>query len=499
MKNNKVMSFEVSDNENVGDIVSCDKKNLRNKLKIGILCCGWFEWWLMFPKSDLEEKIKNDAKTFITNLTKIYGDKYEFLYPEFIIDTLDNAYEAGEKFKKEGVEALVLVENTYLTDFIPIEVIDHLQDIPIIVFSCQATKELAKDMTNIDVIRYEGLVGVTQIIGAFNKMGKKYHVVVGSIDNINSYYKLGEHFRALELKKQLKSVDIGLLGHTFRGMYDIEIDKTSLKGIIGPNVLYIDVQHLINIWQELKMEDIENYSKQLEKDLPIPMHIVNDDDRKRSIGVGLALVKLIKKFRLDALTLLGQHHVEVATRASADFSFYLAEKSGIMTTHEGDVGNLVAKIILHEISGALPAFLEWTAYDEPTNTLLLTHHGVADPNEFASEIKRARWTPSPEKWDFSGNGFSVEYVAKKGYVTLASLINDYRGWKLFISQGDCIELEQRPCFAPQFYFKPKMNVKEFIQDILEEGVAHHVILSYSDCRNQLELLADYLGIRKVII
>lgn len=498
MSENKVKSFEVSDSEYVGDIVSRERKNRRAKLKIGLLCCGWFEWWPMFPHSDLEEKIRNDANNFVAELTRLYGNEYEFVYPK-MTDTLDNAFDVGEMFKKENIEAVVLVENTYLTDFIPIEVLDHLPDIPIIIFATQASRTLAKDMTNIDVIRYEGLVGVAQIVGAFKKMGKKYRVVVGSIDDPESYHKLANHFLVLDLKKHLKSIDIGLLGHTFRGMYDIEIDKTKIKGTIGPNVLYIDVQHFLNIWEKLTPHEIDDYIRQLEEDVPIPMYVVNDEDRRKSVSVGVALEKLIRRFNLDALTLLGQHHVEVATRASADFSFYVVEKGGIMTTHEGDIGNLVTKVILHRISGKLPVFLEWTAYDEPSNTMLLTHHGVVDPHECAADIKKARWTPSPEKWDFTGNGFSIEYVAKPGKVTLASLINDYEGWKMLISQGECIELEQRPCFAPQFYFRPEIPVKNYIQDILEEGIAHHVILTYGDYRQQVELLADYLGIRKVII
>ncbi len=56
------------------------------------------------------------------------------------------------------------------------------------------------------------------------------------------------------------------------------------------------------------------------------METVTQEDMKKSVSVGLAVQKLIRRFNIDALTLLGQHHVEVSTRASADFSFYCAEK-----------------------------------------------------------------------------------------------------------------------------------------------------------------------------
>jgi L-fucose isomerase-like protein len=114
-------------------------------------------------------------------------------------------------------------------------------------------------------------------------------------------------------------------------------------------------------------------------------------------------------------------------------------------------------------------------------------------------MSKCRWTPSPEKWDFTGNGLSIEYCGKPGKVTLGSLINDVNGWKILISEGECIKMAQRPCYAPQFYFKPNMKVVDYIEAILQEGVAHHVCLVYGDYRGQLELLADYLNIRKVVI
>jgi L-arabinose isomerase len=195
---------------------------------------------------------------------------------------------------------------------------------------------------------------------------------------------------------------------------------------------------------------------------------------------------------------LGQHHVEVNTDSSADFSFYLVEDMGCMTTHEGDLGNLIMKVILQRLSYDLPVFLEWSAFDEKTNTILLTHHGVVDPKH-CGDMKKCRWTPSPERWDFSGNGLSIEYCSKKGQVTLGSLIDDSDGWKLIISKGECVEIPPKPCFAPQFYFRPSIDVRDYIKKILEEGVTHHVCLVYGDYAKHLELIGKYLGLRRVTV
>lgn len=94
----------------------------------------------------------------------------------------------------------------------------------------------------------------------------------------------------------------------------------------------------------------------------------------------------------------------------------------------------------------------------------------------------------------------MEYCAKAGKVTLASIINEENGWKLLISSGECVELPVAPCFAPQFHFKhEKLPITTYIERILEEGVAHHVCLAYGDYTEELKLYADYIGVKYVEI
>lgn len=500
MADNKIKSFEISTDEAVGDIISKDRKQTEKRLKVGLLPVAWFEWWPMFPDSDMELRIKADGEKFVMDMKAKFGDKYDLVAPEEIVDTLDKAFDAGEMFRAHGVDAIIIDETTYLTDFIPIEALEHLPKVPVIIYASQATDNLWDTMKNTDIIRFEGLVGNAQLVGAFKKMNRAYKVVVGSLEDENSYVKIGKHLKIIDLINKLKKMDIGLLGHTFRGMYDIEIDKTQIKGVFGPNVLYLDVSHLLGILENLDDREVEDFIVELKNEIPAPMETVTPEDMKKSVSVGIAVQKLIKKFNIDALTLLGQHHVEVSTRASADFSFYCAEKINCMTTHEGDLANLVMKYILNFISGKLPVFLEWTAFDKKSDTMLLSHHGVVDPTIHAADMSKCRWTPSPEKWDFTGNGLSMEYCSKPGKVTLASIINEKNGWKILISSGECVELPQAPCFAPQFHFKhDKYEITEYIQRILDEGVAHHICLVYGDYVDELKLYADYIGVKYVEI
>lgn len=490
-----VKSFEVAGDGEIGDIVSKNRKKARGKLKVGLLSLSWFEWWPMFPESGMKEQIQADGDRFIDIMRTKFGDTYELVVPEGHIDTLNKAYDAGEFFRKQGIDAIVMEEATYVTDFIPMQALESIPDIPLILFVTQASDDLWPTMNNKDIIRYEGLVGATQIAGAFAKTGRKYQTVVGSLEDEEAFDTIGAHLQIINLIRDLKYIDIGLVGHTFRGMYDIEVDKTKIKGALGLNVLYIDVSHLLEIWKSLSQDEVAAFRDEMLAKLPNRIEETTIEDITKSAALGLATTKLIDHFGIETLSMLGQHHVEAGTLTSADFSFYCAELKGCVTSHEGDIGNLAMKYVLKRLSGEMPVFLEWSAFDISSDTMLLTHHGVIDPNVYACELSKCRITPSPEKWDFTGKGMSVEFCAKAGQVTLACLLDGKDGWKMLVSRGECIEMPQTPSFAPQFHFRhEKLHVKEYIRQIVQEGVAHHVCLVYGDYVERLELFSEYTGI-----
>jgi L-arabinose isomerase len=214
-----------------------------------------------------------------------FGDQYELVIPPVHVDTLDKAYDAGVYFKERGIDVIIIDEATYVTDFIPLQTIDLVPNVPIILLATQATSNLWDTMENTDVIRFEGLVGTTQLAGAFAKMGRKYRTVVGALEEDSMYEEIGMHLRTLQLIQDLKYMDIGFVGHTFRGMYDIEVDKTKIKGVFGPNVLYLDVTHLIDIWKALTEEQMAAFEQKFRSELAYRIVGIDDEDIRKICGL----------------------------------------------------------------------------------------------------------------------------------------------------------------------------------------------------------------------
>ena len=81
-----------------------------------------------------------------------FGDQYELVYPDYYVDTLDKAFDVGELFKKAGVDMVIIDESTYVTDYFPIQVVDALPEVPLVLFVTQATDNLWDTMVNTELL-----------------------------------------------------------------------------------------------------------------------------------------------------------------------------------------------------------------------------------------------------------------------------------------------------------------------------------------------------------
>jgi len=439
--------------------------------RIGLLTGGYFEFWRMYP--GLDKVVEKEMKGLADKL----AEKVDVVWSG-LADTVEKTDAAGRKFKKEDIDLLVICEGSYFPDYFPIQTIDHLPDVPVLLLLTQPQKYVTPDMNYEDAIHHSfGLVGIVQLTGAFKKMGKQFEIIISSLDDPSISEKVAQYARIVTTIKQLRFTNIGIIGHTFQGMYDLELDKTKLKSKIGPNVIYIEMAELLSTWEDVKDEETGALASDLMSTYKIDGPAENDI--QCGCRLGLAMEKLAEKYNLSGISHLCQHLIHVETGTTPCYASARLIENGIMVTCEGDIGNLVTMCMMHLLTGDVSVFLEWAMYDVKENAMLITHHGAGTPR-LAKSAKDVEITPTGEKWGFKGTGASFRYVGKPGRVTLASIIDEKDGWKMFISGGETLDVPCRPYWGEQFMVKVDMPVEKYLEALCREGVTHHVILTYGD-------------------
>ena len=465
---------------------------MKNKPKIGLLTGGYFEFWRMYP--DLEKVVEKEMSGLFKALKN--RDDIEVIWSG-LADTVEKNEEAGKKFRDENIDLLVICEGSYFPDYMPIQAMDYVPGVPVLILATQPQNYVPLDMNYKDAIHHSfGIVGVVQLSGAFKKMGIKFEIIAKALDDPSIYEDVADYAKVVKAVRQLRHMNLGIIGHTFQGMYDLELDKTKLKAKIGPNVVYIEVATLMSVWREIEEEKTEKLAETVKSRFKIDGP--QDEDIKSSCKLGLAMEKVAEKYNLSGLSHLCQHLIHVETGTTPCYAAARLIEKGVMVTCEGDIGNLVTMCLMHAITGQAAVFVEVGMYDVKENAMLMVHHGAGAPS-LAKSDDEVSVTPTGEKWGFKGTGASLRFMGKPGPVTMASIINDKDGWKMLITGGEALDVPVRPYFGQQFMVKVDKPVTEYLEELCREGVTHHSILVYGDIREKMKAAAKLMDVREVVI
>ena len=487
-----ITSFESGGTGPFGDVFTSPVE--KRKIKVGMLGLGYFEYWRMYPA--LESQVRNDLDGAAARLESVLAES-DFIYPG-MVDTLDRAEEAGKVFRSEAVDVIVVIAGTYLPDFITMHAINSCAVRPkVILFNTQTGGDVNPKDHYVDTMRNSAMIAITQLSGSFRKMKLEYETVVGEIADMSSYKEIAVKTAVMQTVRRLRTGTYGIVGHVFRGMYDLEFDRSKVKGFLGPEVMTIQAEHLIDCWKEITDSEAQEEAAKLMKRFNSKK--IELDDVKRSCKVGLAMRQLYRKYNLDGLCFLGQHYIEKMTGAPARMgASLLMEQDRFMVACEGDVGGLVMMDLMHAFTGNIPFQAEWGQFDLKNNALFLLGHGIGVPEHAASD-SAVTLTCSPEEWGFKGSGLNYELILKPGEVTLGHFLNRGDSWQMLISHGESIAFPALPCDELHAMVKVGKDVKNYIKELVDLGTAHHIIVVHGDAVAALRKTAEYMRIQCVEI
>lgn len=471
-----------------GDILSAGK--VKKTIKIGVLTCGYFEYWRMYPQ--LREKVEKDIAVVTDRLKK----EYKNIVFSGMVDTLDSADEAGKLLKKEDVDVVLLVYGTYTADFITLTALEYVKEKPLLVFSTQVHENVDRNGNYEGSLRNSGIIGIAQITGTLRKMKRNYKIVVGSVSDERAYLKINKYLRAIQAVTDLHETNIGIIGHVFRGMYDIELSKTFLKSTFGVNIILIQSSHLLEIWKDVTQEETEAVANGLLNRFAAKN--VTLQDVRHAAKLAVAMKKISEKFKLNAMCFLDQHFVQKQVLTSARIgASLLMENSDMCVNCEGDLGGLVMMILMRSLTGKAPLMGEWGEYDAEQNACLVIGHGIGTP-DLAKNDKEVVLTRTPEEWGFEGAGLNYELIMKPGKATLGHIMEGPEGYRMLISDVESIEFPRLNFDELHAMIRTKSPVKEYLEKVLDFGVSHHCIVTLGECADELLYICELLNVRSFV-
>ena len=483
-----VQSFELTNGASSGDLLS--ERITKGKLKVGFLGTAYFEYYRMY------QGIQEQAQKDIQKIADFLESECDLVFPG-IVDTLDKSNSAGVLFASEKVEAIIIAEATYSVDYLVHQALLNVpKDIPLFLFASQSEAKIHYSGGYAASLLNSGPMGIVQFACSLQKMERflPYETTVGCIDEPEVQEKIKAFIKVRTAIRDLHSMNIGLIGHIFRGMYDFQYDKTELTGKLGPHVIDIDIKHLTDIYDEINDDDllVKEIIDKAKADYEIDKEIT-DVDLKKAAKLGAALEKTLSQYKLDGMALLGQHFIEARTQTTSYMGIgsILSKDAGLIVT-EGDVLGLIVSFVMKTVSGETAFFGEWEEIDVEKNELLILGHGFLDPKT-ARKDRPIKLGSSCEDWGWEGTAPGFECTLTPGPATLGALISHNGKWKMLISEVTIPDTPPLKINESTVIIKPEENVRDYYSHVIEFGFGHHVMVSPGHIGRELEMFAKAKG------
>ncbi len=461
---------------------------MRDKPGIGLLLLS-AEWFTTIRAgcgcfSLLPSFLKKD----VSRIKKILSSEFQPVCP-FIVDTRKKAAAIAEIFQKEKVVAILICYLTWGEDYLFLDVIKRLPEIPIILWSYFPLRKLPRQFNMVQLFRFSGPVASLQASGPLKRAGTNFGVVSGSLENSEAAQQLKDYLKAASIIFRLKSLTVGLLPCPSQGMSGIYIDPQVLKEQLGVSIQKIKVEEYYRMTESISQKEIKENFLLLKQEFRVE---VSDAALWKGVRASLGLLKIVEKYQLHALALNDldvQLHKKLGLRPCLWIPGLL-EKTVI--SMEGDVGAAVALYLLRELSKKVPMYTEIFTLDEQKNIFLAGHAGIHDIR-LADSKENIKITPDHEYMEVEKETSAMQFKAKKGRVTMLNLFFDGKKLQMTTLTGKALAGRETFSISPYMLIKPSLPVNEIVKLIIQQGVTQHWAVVHQDVSKQLEYLKKLLG------
>ena len=465
-------------------------------LKIGLFSIGRDAYWDQFE--GLKERLEGYTSIVEKKLKKSGNEVVNL----GLIDNSASAFEAGIKFKEDGVDIIFLYITTYALSSTVLPVVQRAK-VPVVILNLAPEAAIdynafnqmknRKDMTG-EWLAYCSACPAPEIANVFKRVGIQFHEVVGILENDDeTWSEIQEWVDAATVSHTMSYNRLGCMGHYYSGMLDIYTDLTAQYSVFGGHMELIEVDELSELRKSVSETAIENKVKIFYDAFDVQSDCL-ESELRRAAKTAVALDILVDKYRLGSIAYYykgteGSDNYD--TLSSIILGTSLLTSNGIPVAGEYEIKNAQAMKIMDSF-GVGGSFTEYYALDFKEDIVLMGHDG---PGHIAIAEGKTRVKPLEVYHGKVGLGLSIEMTVKNGPVTLLSIVEDGKGGLLFlIAQGESVPGPILEIGNTNSRYKFSVGARKFVQQWNSHGPAHHCAVGVGHISSRLKKLAALLNV-----
>jgi L-arabinose isomerase len=468
--------------------------------RIGVFGCGCWFYWDQFP--GLKDKLIGHQAVFEERLKSLGVD----VISAGLVDSPQLAAQTGDHFRRENIDLLICYMSTYALSSTVLPVVQRA-GVSMIIVSLQPTKAMDyANGTTFMQLEHDNQTSLPEICNALARANIDLPgMVVGTLyDDERAWQRIADWCRIARALAAVRNARLGVMGHVYEGMLDMNTDPTMLDAFFGLHCEHIEMDDLQACVDAVTPAQIEQKLEEIHAlfDFPAPgsdpiAGPALPEDVAWSAKVACGLDLLVERFSLTGLAYYYRglnNNAYERLGASLIVGASLLTGQGIPIAGELDVKNCLAMLIMDRLEAG-GSFAEIHPCDFEQDIVLVGHDG---PHHIAVAQGRPVLRGLSVYHGKRGAGIGVEFQLKHGPVTCFGITTTHDGrFKFILAEGESLpgpipatgNTNTRCRFSP--------SVAEFIENWSLAGPTHHFALGIGHIAQVIEDLARCWGIECV--
>jgi L-arabinose isomerase len=468
--------------------------------RVGVFNVGFHRYWPQFP--GLKERLDGYREEFEQRLRDLGVE----VVSAGLVDTVESGRQAGDFFAAQNVDMIFCHVTTYVQSAFVLPVAQRARK-HVVLAGLQPTPGMdTATATTFEQLAHDNCTSLPEIMYALKRAGLTGDVIFGMLrEDDRAWGMIREWTDAAKAVHALRNARIGLLGHPFEGMLDMNADPTAFDAAFGMHIDMLEMCDLKQRVDAVSPADLDAMKCRIQDFFQFPepgvdtiAGPVTPAALEWSARVAVGLERLVEDFGLTGVAhyyrgVPGNEYENLIAGIIVGASLLTAR--GIPVAGEGDLKNCVAMLIMDRI-GAGGSFSELHPADFRDDFVFVGHDGpghVAISNE-----KPALRGLSLYHGKF-GSGVSVEFKVKNGPVTIAGLTTAGDGFKFILAEGESLvgAIPATGNTNTRCRFRP--DLATFIERWSEAGPTHHFALGIGRRIATLRKVARLCGLEVEVV
>ena len=237
--------------------------------------------------SSIKPKMEKWAQKIVEELEKFC----EVVFPG-IFDSRETAEAALEEIEKAGADLLIVFPITYAPSLMVLPALKATR-LPIVVLNTQILHRWDSDADPDCFIDNQAPTGVFDLTNVLVRQHVPFEIVNGHYRDEHLYREIAASAQAARAVKQIRSMNIGMLGYPMAGSGDFSVDYVSFLGDFGVDVVPLDLREFHDVYTNAPEDEVaasmENDRHRFELDAS-----VTEEGHRESAKMEWGLRKLVK-------------------------------------------------------------------------------------------------------------------------------------------------------------------------------------------------------------